>query len=63
MLGHEVDRWRIFSVELKDGRNYTSSPSYALVECMKLALLEFAACAIFVVTLCHPVASLPYNYG
>jgi len=28
-----------------------------------VTLLEFVACAIFVVTLCHPVASHPYNYG
>ena len=62
-LGREINRWRTFSVELKNGRNYTSSPSYALVECIKVTLLEIAACVIYIVTLSRPVAIHPYNYG
>jgi hypothetical protein len=62
-LGCEADRWPTFSVELKNERNNTSSPSYALVECIKVTIIEFAAFAIFVVILCHPVASHLSNYG
>jgi hypothetical protein len=61
-LGHEVDRWRTFSFELKNERNYTSNPLYAFVECIKATLLEFVACAVFVVALYHPLARHPYNY-
>jgi hypothetical protein len=62
-LGREVERWYTFSVEIKNGRNYISSPSYALAEYIKATLLKLFASLICVLTLYHPVVSHPYSYG